>query len=743
MANTKTASFVTITDLNDSVPLIRGTQAAVTGTWTGVAPFRSLENGQQISYLLPFNGSGNATLNLTLDGGGTTGAIPCYYGGTSRLTTHYGAGNIIRLTYIVNNLIAGTNYTGWWADANYTDGNTYDRIKYNRVILAKTAITASRLIVSDQSGYFHLAAGSVFDVDKPILFTSSAIAAGATGTNNYTAYHQLSVTGNFPGATFAAYKTVYLKGAVIGTAFTVDATTPITDQPVNTPDAVYMLLGQSYSTTAITLLPQHEIYRFHAGVLKTIAQIASEAVINAEMAQESADDAWDAVNNISIGGRNLILQSDTVRNSVTATLQTYNISEAFTSRVYTFSMRAVGATGTTYTLKQNGGATSLGSLVSDANGIFSLTFTSNQTEEYLQTFLITQSPLPSEDNSIIWAKLEYGNKYTDYTQAPEDIEAQINDLIERTNTNETDINRKITVFTGTQTPTGAKTGDIWINGNDGDRQYIYGEGMWTLFGKTDLDLLNEQINTLSSIAFGGANVYRQISAPSSQHENDMWIDTDDNNKVYTYKGGTWVVIANFNNLLKMINDIDVSMKDGSTLSTLLDSNSILQKLKDNLRLDSNYVRNTAEYDNLMRSISDGLQGLKTTVYGDPAVGVVSLENLINAQKLDEGLKALLNGYNIYMRQAGQYPNDYLQIARKQGDVISPFEIRITNERIDFMYQGESIAHCSTSDFNMEVATIDQYSRHIYRNATTDAKVGEFQMIAVDGGLQGLWISTTT
>ena len=53
---------------------IRGTQTAATGAWTGVTEDEELYDGKEILYFLPFNGSGNATLNLTLAGGGTTGA---------------------------------------------------------------------------------------------------------------------------------------------------------------------------------------------------------------------------------------------------------------------------------------------------------------------------------------------------------------------------------------------------------------------------------------------------------------------------------------------------------------------------------------------------------------------------------------------------------------------------------------------------------------------------------------------
>lgn len=133
--------------------LIVGTQTAVTGAWTGVASFPALVDGQQISYWLPYDGSGNATLNLTLPNGTKTGAIACYYSGSTRITTHYKAGNVIHLTYRKNAIISGgtTTYTGWWADANY-DTNTYDRIRMNNSINAKTAITAGYIIVGNDSG---------------------------------------------------------------------------------------------------------------------------------------------------------------------------------------------------------------------------------------------------------------------------------------------------------------------------------------------------------------------------------------------------------------------------------------------------------------------------------------------------------------------------------------------------------------------------------------------------------------
>ncbi len=93
-----------------------------------------------------------------------TEAIPCYYGGSTRLSTHYAAGNIIHLTYRENAKFSSTTIPkGWWADANY-DSNYYDRVRIGGSVKVKEAISTSHLVVGDAAGYFNLAVGKTFDV---------------------------------------------------------------------------------------------------------------------------------------------------------------------------------------------------------------------------------------------------------------------------------------------------------------------------------------------------------------------------------------------------------------------------------------------------------------------------------------------------------------------------------------------------------------------------------------------------
>ena len=213
-----------------------------------------------------------------------------YYSGATRLSTHYAAGNAIHLTYRVNANINGSSYTGWWADANY-NSNYYDRMMLANAIKAKTAISASRLIVGDSSGYFHLAAGSIFDVDKPMLWAGSAITAAATGTNNYLSYPSCTLRNNTSSTwTATQYSTLYLAGTLTGNSFVVASENWLTTAPANE-TLTYIAMGYMYSTYQMYFYPEHPMYRLVDGVLTAVSQMAYEAQVAATTAQATADAA--------------------------------------------------------------------------------------------------------------------------------------------------------------------------------------------------------------------------------------------------------------------------------------------------------------------------------------------------------------------------------------------------------------------------------------------------------------------
>ena len=270
---------------------IVGTQTASTNAWTGRASFPSLQDGQVIMYWLPYAGTSTAaTLNLTLSGGGTTGAKAVYINATTRCTTHIAAGNMVQMVYRVGVTIGTATYTGWWISRALND-NTYDRIRFNNSIKAKTAISASRLIVGDAGGFFHLAAGSIFDVDKPILWAGSAITAAATGTNDYLSFPSCTLRNNTSSTwTATQYETLYLAGTLEGNVFTVASEDWLTTDP-SSATLTYISMGYMYSTYQMYFYPEHPMYRLVNGVLTAISQIAYEAQIAADCAQATADAA--------------------------------------------------------------------------------------------------------------------------------------------------------------------------------------------------------------------------------------------------------------------------------------------------------------------------------------------------------------------------------------------------------------------------------------------------------------------
>lgn len=277
-----------VTALNNYIAgkeIVVGTQTAATNVWTGKAGFLELVNGQEIAYWLPYAGTSTAaTLKLTLADNSETAAIPVYYKGTTRATTHFTAGTVVHLTYRENADVAGTTVAkGWWADASYDSGNNYDRIRLNNSIKAKSAISASCFIVSDDSGYFHLAGGSVFDITKPILWCSTAISAGGTGSNNYISLPSLTLRNNASGITLTANKTCYLVGTLAGKMFTVKSSGFFTSTVPTSDDGYYYIsLGYLYSTYQIYLYPEHPIYKFVNGSFKSLNQVAYEASVTAE-----------------------------------------------------------------------------------------------------------------------------------------------------------------------------------------------------------------------------------------------------------------------------------------------------------------------------------------------------------------------------------------------------------------------------------------------------------------------------
>ena len=268
------------TALAQSVEYIVGTQTAVTGNWTGVSVDGALYAGKTIAYKLPYAGSGDASLTLTLADGSTTAAAPVYMNNT-RVTTHYPQHTVIKMTY---------DGASWRTDNYYTNSDSYDRRLHNSAIKAAAAVTKSHLIAGTDAGYKNFAASLAFDLAYPILYASAAISANATAKTTYEAYPEVvfSTTGTIQGG--AAHKILWLKGTVTGNTFTIaEGNWLTTVVPAEDDGLYYIPLGVMSSTTTGYFASSDRLYAFVDGAFqpldnasRKLAEKAREEVVDAE-----------------------------------------------------------------------------------------------------------------------------------------------------------------------------------------------------------------------------------------------------------------------------------------------------------------------------------------------------------------------------------------------------------------------------------------------------------------------------
>lgn len=264
------------------IEYIRGTWTAASGTWTGVSTDTELYDGKQIILYMPFAGSGNATLNLTLADGSTTGAKDVYFESANRFTTHKGQNSQLHLIYhSALTLSNGTTYEGWWYMANRDTTVNYQMCHANNV-LALEAIPQYHLACGTASGYKKVVSGVAFDVSYPLLITQAAWKINTKYSNGMFEYQNQNIRNTIAalGSSYAGLTVnsmVYLVGTLSGTTFTVDSSL-VTCTPPNTANGkAYIPLGIAYSTYQFYFYSQRLVYEYSGGSFHEVSVYARDS----------------------------------------------------------------------------------------------------------------------------------------------------------------------------------------------------------------------------------------------------------------------------------------------------------------------------------------------------------------------------------------------------------------------------------------------------------------------------------
>lgn len=278
---------------NRSIEFIKTTNTAAGANLTGVSQDSALYDGKTIFLYLSYAAGSNATLNLTLSNGTQTGAKPLYYTGTSRMTTHYGAGSVVSLTYVES--------VDGWRRAEY-DSNTYDRtlLSNTRVIAGTNGIFPFSLIMQRPDATWEAltttgGTGTTkaknphgFVLGKIWCFNANATITNGnlTTATNYL-YDCMPLSLQYItncGTTLVAHKPVYLVGTIGNDGlFYLDTPWWTQTLPVTEDGKVYIYLGDAYSTSQIYLVANNPIYEFKNGAFGLYSPGSIQSISNSEI----------------------------------------------------------------------------------------------------------------------------------------------------------------------------------------------------------------------------------------------------------------------------------------------------------------------------------------------------------------------------------------------------------------------------------------------------------------------------
>jgi phage minor structural protein len=163
--------------------------------------------------------------------------------------------------------------------AQQSGSGSGDKIIFSASITAKESISANRLIVGDDSGFFYLASGTPFLIDRPVLVSGSAVAAGASGDDSCLCCPDVDVADAAGLSSWQGTKgnPVYLAGTLENGVFTPSGPFITDTAPEEADGLVYMLLGILSDTETMYFMPEHPMFMFRDDAFQQMNEIASTA----------------------------------------------------------------------------------------------------------------------------------------------------------------------------------------------------------------------------------------------------------------------------------------------------------------------------------------------------------------------------------------------------------------------------------------------------------------------------------
>mgnify|MGYP003109015818 CR=1 FL=1 len=161
-------------------------------------------------------------------------------------------------------------------------------------------------------------------------------------------------------------------------------------------------------------------------------------------------------------------------------------------------------------------------------------------------------------------------------------------------------------------------GDLWVDSNDGNKMYRWNGSSWVSIQDTSIGTAIANAATAQSTADGKIDSFYQDNAPSSASEGDIWFDTNDGNKVYTRRSGAWVATQDSGIAQALSDAADADAKADGKVTTFVGTSAPTATAIGDLWIDTDdnnkLYRATATGSSNWVAVRDTANDGKTTVF---------------------------------------------------------------------------------------------------------------------------------
>lgn len=144
---------------------------------------------------------------------------------------------------------------------------------------------------------------------------------------------------------------------------------------------------------------------------------------------------------------------------------------------------------------------------------------------------------------------------------------------------------KIESFYQLSPPVTASEGDLWFDTDDGNKIYTYRSNTWTNTQDSKIGVALLNAASAQSTADGKITTFYQPTAPIAEGVGDLWVNTGSNNEAYRWDSTSWVSIKDQDIVANStaLTELDAYLRDG--LGTVGGATSTVEQSIDTKVLD--------------------------------------------------------------------------------------------------------------------------------------------------------------